>query len=63
MTLIQAQQKYIDRVTQCHPGHKRRVGQAARAELYQWAEARGMDAEAICKDARDVANLELASDE
>ncbi len=27
------------------------------------AEARGMDAAAICKDAKDMANLELLSDE
>jgi predicted GNAT superfamily acetyltransferase len=63
MTLIQAQQNYIDRVTRCHPGHQRRVSRAAWSDLYNWAEARGMDAAAICKDAKDMANLELLSDE
>ena len=63
MTLIQAQQQYIDRVTSCHSGHQRRVSRAAWAALYQWAESRGMDAKAICQDAKDVAALEQASDE
>ena len=63
MTLIQAQQRYIDRVTRCHPGHQRRVRKAAWAELFKWAEARGMDGKAICQDANDMASLEQASDE
>jgi len=63
MTLIQAQQNYIDRVIRCHPGHQRRVSRAAWSELYQWAEARGMDAAAICKDAKDMATLEMECDE
>lgn len=62
-TLIQAQQKYIDRVTRCHPGHQRRVSRAAWAELFKWAEARGMNAKAVCKDAKDMAALEQACDE
>lgn len=63
MTLIQAQQQYIDRVNSCHPGHQRRVARAAWSALYKWAEARGMDARAVCKDAADMAALEQASDE
>ena len=63
MTLIQAQQQYIDRVTRCHPGHQRRVAKAAWAALYKWAESRGMDARAVCQDAKDMAVLEQACEE
>ena len=63
MTLIQAQQRYIDRVQAAHPGHQRRVGRAAWAELFKWATARGMDATAVCKDAKDMLVLEQASEE
>jgi len=61
-TLIQAQQRYIDRVAACHPGHARRVARAAWSELYNWAVARGMDARAVCQDAKDMAQLEAAAD-
>ena len=63
MTLIQAQEKFISRVNSCHPGHTKRVRRAAWAELYRWAECKGMDAKAVCKDASDIAALELACDE
>ena len=63
MTLIQAQQRYIDRVAAAHPGHQRRVARAAWSELFKWATARGMDARAVCQDAKDMAALEMASDE
>lgn len=63
MTLIQAQQQYIDRVARCHPGHQRRVAKAAWAALYKWAESRGMDARAVCQDAKDMAVLEQACEE
>lgn len=62
MTLIQAQQQYIDRVASCHPGHARRVSRAAWSELYKWAEARGMDARSVCQDAKDMAMLEANAD-
>lgn len=62
MTLIQAQQRYIDRVTSCHPGHIRRASRAAWSELYKWAEARGMDARSVCQDAKDMAMLEANAD-
>jgi hypothetical protein len=58
MTLVQAQQRYIDRVKNCHPGHQRRVGKAAWSELFKWAAKHGMDARAVCQDAKDVAELE-----
>lgn len=63
MTLIQAQQRYIDRVNGCHPGHARRVANAAWSQLFKWAEARGMDARAICRDAAETAALERNSDD
>jgi hypothetical protein len=62
-TLIQAQQKYIDRVNGCHPGHQRRVARAAWSELFKWAESRGMDARPVCQDAKDMARLEQECDE
>ncbi len=62
-TLIQAQQKYIDRVNQCHSGHFQRVSRAAWSELYQWAESKGMNARLVCQDAKDMALLERNSDE
>lgn len=63
MTLIQAQQRYIDRALRAHPGHQRRVRNAAATELRAWATKRGMDAQAIHKDARDMLELELACDD
>ena len=63
MTLIQAQQRYIDRVNGCHPGHARRVARSAWTQLFKWAEARGLDARAACRDAADVATLERNSDD
>ena len=62
MTLIQAQQRYIDRVSACHPGHARRVARAAWSELFAWAEVRGMDARAVCQDAKDMAALEAIAE-
>ncbi len=60
MTLVQAQQRYIDRATSCHPGHQRRVRNAAAKELKAWATKHGFDAVAVHKDARDMLELELA---
>lgn len=59
LTLIQAQERFISRVLRAHPGHQKRVRRAAWKELYQWAEGRGMNAAAVCSDARDMLNLEL----
>lgn len=63
MTLIQAQQRYIDRSMRAQPGHQRRVRNAAAAELKAWATKHDMDAVAVHNDARDMLELELASDE
>jgi hypothetical protein len=63
VTLIQAQDRYISRVCACHPGHINRVRRSARRELHQWAAARGFNAEMVCRDASDMANLQSASDE
>ncbi len=62
-TLIQAQDRYIERCTGCHPGHARRVRRAAWKELFCWAEKRGMDGKRICRDADDVLKLEVASED
>lgn len=63
MSLIQAQQKYIDRVVNANPNFIKRTRKAAWAELYRWAESKGLDAKAVCNDAKDVANLELLCNE
>lgn len=63
MTLIQAQNKFIGRVNSCHPGHARRVARSAWSELHKWATARGMDARAVCQDAKDMAALERNADD
>lgn len=62
-TLIQAQDRYIDRARSCHPGHANRVQRAAHRELFQWAQARGYDGKVVCRDARDMLELELACDD
>ena len=62
MNMIQAQDRYISRVLSCHPGHARRVARAAWLELFKWAAARGMDARAVCQDAKDMAALERIAD-
>lgn len=61
MTLVQAQERYIRRVNDCHTGHRRRVSRAAWSELYRWAEKHGMDGPAVCRDAKDMAELERNS--
>lgn len=63
MTIVQAQQRYIDRAIACHPGHQRRVRNAAAKELKAWAVKHGFDPVAVHKDARDMLELELACDE
>lgn len=63
MTLIQAQERYIQRVNSCHAGHLRRVERAAWRQLSQWAAKRGFDAAVICRDANDMARLERSCDE
>lgn len=54
MTLVQAQQRYIDRLLQCHPGHLRRVRRAAASTLCRWARVRGYDPTTVLRDAHDI---------
>ena len=63
MTMIQAQQRYMNRVLTCHPGHRNRVRRAAARELHAWAVARGLDPVAVHRDAKDMVTLELLCDE
>lgn len=64
LTLIEAQNRYIARVNSAHAGHIRRVSRAAWSELYTWAEKGGYANPAqICKDAKDMAALELLADD
>lgn len=63
MTLIEAQQRFIDRVNRCHTGHFNRVRRAAWKELAAWAERHGYATRAVCQDADDMATLERNADE
>lgn len=67
LTLIEAQQRLIDRVNQCHSGHRRRVTRGAARELRRFLASVGFPAhqhDAIVRDALDVAKLEeTAGDE
>lgn len=60
LTLIQAQERYIQRVNSCHPGHKRRVARAAWEQLTNWAYTHGYSEgwKVICQDAKDMARLQ-----
>lgn len=58
MTLVQAQDRYIMRVNNCHTGHRNRVRRSAWSELCAWAVKRQYDGVVVCKDADDVAKLE-----
>ena len=65
MTLIQAQQRLIDRLNRCHPGHRARVQRGAAGELRRYLSRIGVTgalAQQVVRDAIDVANLELRSD-
>ena len=57
LTLVQAQQQYIDRLLQCHPGHVRRVRRAAGRTLWRWASVRGYDPATVLRDAHDMVLL------
>lgn len=64
-TQIEMQQRLIDRMTQCHPGHRRRVQRAAEKELHTWFKRQGTDAgtrQACVRDAVDMAYLEMNAD-
>lgn len=58
MTLIQAQQRFIE--TRKTAANKRvRVG--ARLTLTNWAKRHGYDVEVVLNDARDMLELEVAA--
>ena len=63
LTLVQAQDRFIERVLACHTGHVRRVRRAAWHKLAEWARKHGYDATVVCRDADDVLKLEQAADE
>ncbi|MGV0982343.1 MAG: hypothetical protein ACOYB0_08285 [Polynucleobacter sp.] len=63
LTLIQAQQRYIDRTMNAKTGQRRRVRNAAGSELRAWLTKRGFSAaevESIWRDAWDMVQLEIA---
>lgn len=66
MNLIQAQQRLIQRVNNCHPGHQARVRRSACRELHTYLERNGTPKEqraAIVRDALDMAELEAVADD
>lgn len=63
MTLIQAQQRYIDRLSSAHPGHFLRVRRSAWKQLFSWAEKRGMSGKEVCSDAYDMFRLRAVSED
>lgn len=63
MTLLQAQERFIQRVNSCHTEHVRRVRRSAWKQLAAWAVKRGYDAAVVCKDASDMAELERNSED
>ena len=60
ITLIQSQQRYIERIMLCHPGHINRVRRSAAKELKAWAVKHGYDPTVVHRDAKDMLVLELA---
>lgn len=66
MTLIQAQDRLIQRVIGSHPGHRRRTIRSACRELRVYLQRIGTPQDLVprlVRDAVDMANLELQSDE
>lgn len=63
LTLVQAQDRYIERVLSCQTGHVRRVRRGAWRELADWARKHGYDEKIVCKDANDVLKLQQTSEE
>jgi hypothetical protein len=63
VTLVQAQQRYIDRLLQCHPGHVRRVRRTAGRTLWRWAVARGYTPAVVLRDAHDLFVLITRADD
>ena len=66
LTLIQAQQRYIDRRNSSMTGHSRRTGNAAASQLWKYLQGIGITNErqiaAIVQDARDIAILNKLCD-
>lgn len=68
MTLIEAQQRYIEHVNDPDgsPGHLNRRRRGARRQLYAWALKRGFtgaEAAQVCNDAAAQAELERNAEE
>lgn len=66
ITLIQAQERYIERVKNAKAGHVNRVRRAARKQLGEYLEKTGasqMTRMQVIKDADDMLKLEENADE
>lgn len=58
MTLIQAQQRFIETMK---TAANKRVRVGARLTLTNWAKQHGYDVEVVLNDARDMLELEVAA--
>lgn len=63
LTLVQAQDRYVERVLACRTGHARRVRRSAWRELAAWARNHGYDERTVCLDADDMLKLEQVAGE
>lgn len=61
MTLIQAQQRYIDAMKAIAGTINKRVAVGARLTLCSFAKKHGYDATVVLNDARDMLELEVAA--
>lgn len=61
MTLIQAQQRYIEKMKPLRASCNKKKAVGARLELCRWAKRNGYDPVIILNDARDILELELAT--
>lgn len=61
MTLIQAQERYMERIRSAHPGHVKRVRRSAHKQLGAYLEKQGTPAlqrYQVIKDAEDMLKLD-----
>jgi len=57
LTLIQAQQRYIDKVKNLATGCGKEIAVGARLEFCRWAKRHGYDTTVVLNDARDMVEL------
>lgn len=66
MTLIQAQERYIERIRNAHPGHVNRVRRSARKQLGAYLEKQGtpqIQRLQLIRDSEEMLSLELNAED